>query len=282
LKRTFLEYCLFPLFRYSSKKLGEHIRGKTIVITGASFGIGEQLALELSHQRVHLVLIARSPDKLQEVRLAAEARGSRVTIITADLYREEETDRVLDQLKALPEGIDVFVNNAGKSIMRPLMESLERYHDVTRTNSLNYLAPVKLLLGLMPILIQKKAQIISVSAINVLLVPAPYWSAYQASKTAFDQWFRCNLAEWKAVGISTGRAYFPLVRTRMIEPNPMYKKVPAMPVEQAAKILAKMCYKKSAVYKPWWAVFAECFSFFGRRLFEYASAVHVKRKTGHT
>ncbi len=282
MKKTFLEYLLFPGFHYSHEKLGTHIHGKTIVITGASFGIGEQLALELSHYKVHLVLIARSPDKLQEVRLAAEARGSRVTIITADLYREEETDRVLDELKTLPEGIDVFVNNAGKSIMRSLMDSLERYHDVTRTNSLNYLAPVKLLLGLMPILIQKKAQIISVSAINVLLVPAPYWSAYQASKTAFDQWFRCNLAEWKAVGISAGRAYFPLVRTRMIAPNPLYTHVPAMPAEQAAKILAKMIYKKSAVYKPWWAVFAECVSFFDRRLFESISAAHVKRKAGHS
>lgn len=272
---------LFPWFPYSSKKLGKQVHGKTIVITGASFGIGEQLAIELSHHRVHLVLIARSPDKLQEVKSLVEVNGSTASIIPADLYKEEETDRVLDQLKSLP-GIDVFVNNAGKSIMRPLMHSLERYHDVTRTNSLNYLAPVKLIMGLMPILIKQKAQIISVSAINVLLVPAPYWSVYQASKTAFDQWFRCNIAEWKALGISAGRAYFPLVRTRMIEPNPLYKHVPAMPVEQAAKILAKMCYTRRAVYKPWWTVFAESASFFCRRLFEYVSALHVKRKSGYT
>lgn len=282
MKRTLPEYVLFPSFPYSSEKLGRQVRGKTIVITGASFGIGEQLAIELSHHRVHLVLIARSPDKLQEVKALVEANGSQATIMTADLYREEETDRILQQLKALPDGIDIFVNNAGKSIMRPLMESLERYHDVTRTNSLNYLTPVRLIMGLMPVLIKQRAQIISVSAINVLLVPAPYWSAYQASKTAFDQWFRCNIAEWKAVGISAGRTYFPLVRTRMIEPNPLYKNVPAMPVEHAAKILAKMCYTKRSVYKPWWAVLAESASFFGRRLFEYASALHVKRKTGHT
>ncbi len=282
MKKTFPEYLLFPWFPFSSEKLREQVRGKTIVITGASFGIGEQLALELSHHSVHLVLIARSPDKLQEVRARVEANGSQASIITADLYREEETDRVLHQLKNLPKGIDVFVNNAGKSIMRPLMDSLERYHDVTRTNSLNYLAPVKLIMGLMPILVKQKAQIISVSAINVLLAPAPYWSAYQASKTAFDQWFRCNIAEWKALGIHAGRAYFPLVRTRMIEPNPLYKHVPAMPVEHAARILAKMCYTKRAVYKPWWAVFAESASFFGKRLFEYASALHVKRKAGRT
>lgn len=282
MKRTFPEYILFPPFHYSSEKLGTHIRGKTIVITGASFGIGEQLAIDLSHHRVHLVLIARSPDKLKQVAALVETNGSKATIIPADLYREEETDRVLYELKNLPNGIDIFVNNAGKSIMRPLMDSLDRYHDVTRTNSLNYLAPVKLIMGLMPVLIQKKAQIISVSAINVLLVPAPYWSAYQASKTAFDQWFRCNIAEWKAAGIQAGRAYFPLVRTRMIAPNPLYKHVPAMPVEQAARILAKMCYTKASVYKPWWSVFAESASFFGRRLFEYASALHVKRKTKHT
>ena len=253
------------------------MRGKTIVITGASFGIGEQLALKLSSCRVHLVLIARSLDKLQELKTVVESGGSTATIISADLYREEETERVLAQLKALPGGIDIFVNNAGKSIMRPLMESLERYHDVTRTNSLNYLAPVKLILGLMPVLMKKQAQIINVSAVNVLLAPAPHWAVYQASKTAFDQWFRCNRAEWKLAGISSGSAYFPLVRTRMITPNPMYRNAPAMPLEQAARILAKMCYTRNALYKPWWLIFVQSASFFSRPLFDYAATLYVKR-----
>lgn len=277
MKRTFAEYVLFPSFPYSLKKLEAAVRGKTIVITGASFGIGERLARELSLCKVHLVLIARSLDKLQELKTGVESSGSRATIINADLYREEEAERVLAQLKALPGGIDIFVNNAGKSIMRPLMESFERYHDVTRTNSLNYLAPVKLILGLMPVLMKKQAQIINVSAVNVLLPPAPHWAAYQASKTAFDQWFRCNRAEWKLAGIGSSRAYFPLVRTRMIAPNPMYRNAPAMPVEQAARILAKMCYTRTALYKPWWLVFVQGASFFSRPLFDYAATLYVKR-----
>ncbi|MCP2937878.1 SDR family NAD(P)-dependent oxidoreductase, partial [Salmonella enterica subsp. enterica serovar Typhimurium] len=77
-------------------------------------------------------------------------------------------------------------------------------------------------LGLTPALMQTRGHVINTSALNVLLLPAPYWSAYQASKTAFDQWFRCNQAEWKIIGVTSSRAYFPLVRTRMIVGNPSY------------------------------------------------------------
>lgn len=278
MKRKPVEYLLFPPFHYNREKLGDHIRGKTIVITGASYGIGEQVAKEFSVYNVHLILIARSLEKLEQLKQELESNGSKVTVIAANLYEEAEVDTLLGMLKALPGGIDLFISNAGKSIRRPLMESLDRYHDITRTNSLNFLAPAKLLLGLTALFRQKKTQIINISAMNVLLPPTACWAAYQASKTAFDQWFRCHIPEWYAAGITASRVYFPLVRTRMIAPNVNYRDTPAMTPEHAARIVAKLCYTKATIYKPWWAWFAELGGFLGQRLFEYGSGVYEKRK----
>lgn len=251
---------------------------KTIVITGASYGIGEQLALLLASYQVHLILIARTAEKLETLCETIRSKGSKATCIAADLYRDEEVQRVIDQLTLIPGGIDVFVSNAGKSIQRPFLESLDRYHDVTRTNQLNYLAPVKLILGLMPMLIGYKGKIIHVSAVNVLLLPAPHWAVYQASKVAFDQWFRSCAPEWESVGVRHSRIYLPLVRTRMIAPNPLYRNAPAMDAKQAAKIIASACYTSRRIYKPWWAVFPQLASFFARKPFEYLTTLYVKSK----
>jgi NAD(P)-dependent dehydrogenase (short-subunit alcohol dehydrogenase family) len=57
--------------------------------------------------------------------------------------------------------------------------------------ALNYHAPVRLLLRLVPRLRERRGQIVNVSALNLLMNPMPYWAAYQASKSAFDQWLRC-------------------------------------------------------------------------------------------
>lgn len=280
--KTFTERLLFPDVLISGSRLAEKISRKTIVITGASYGIGEQLALLFSYYNVHLVLIARTEVKLQAVANSVTKNGSQCTIIVADLYQETEVDRVIAELVKFPNGIDIFISNAGKSIMRPLAESLNRYHDFTRTNSLNYLAPVKLLLAITPLLQASNGQIINVSAINVLLLPAPKWAAYQASKTAFDQWFRSNLAEWKLIKINAKTIYLPLVRTKMIAPNALYKNYPALQPHQAALRVAKLLYSSATYSKPWWVIFPQTGSFFGKYIWEKVTFIYLNKCHGNT
>jgi short-subunit dehydrogenase len=266
--RTIQEKLLFPRVTVNRTKLSKEISGKTIVITGASYGIGEELSLLFSEYRVHLILIARTKEKLEAIAQKVTSNGSRCSLIVADLYQEKEVEKVIETLQNIDNGIDIFISNAGKSIMRSLEDSLDRYHDFTRTNSLNYLSPLRLSLALTPLLSSRKGIIINVSAINVLLLPAPKWAAYQASKTAFDQWFRCNLPEWKAMGIRAKTLYLPLVRTRMILPTEKYKNFPAMAPNQAAFRIAKLLYSKNHYDKNWWVVFPQIGSFFGKRLWE--------------
>jgi short-subunit dehydrogenase len=276
---SFMEAMLFPRKIVNYDRLNATLQGKTVLITGASFGIGEALVRLLSNTGAHLILVARTQEKLVTLQQELATCNINITILAADLRQENEVKKLLEVLLKLPDGIDIVVNNAGKSICRSIYASLDRFHDFTRTINLNYLAPVQLLLALIPILTQRKGQIINISATNVLLLPAPYWSAYQASKSAFDQWFRCVLPELNAAGVATSSIYLPLVRTRMIEPTAFYSKMPAMKPTHVAAIIAKSIYTRKKIFKPWWLFFISFPSSFGRRIWERGLIFFLKKRS---
>ena len=279
-KYSLIEHLLFPPKRCDEKKLAATLTGKTVLITGASYGIGESLAFLLSKTGANLILVARTKEKLEAVKnkIAAETATANVRIFPTDLTEDDEVKNLLNDLQNLPNGVDVFISNAGKSIRRPLFESLERFHDYTRTMSLNYFAPVKLTLALVPILQKNRGHIISISAINVLLIPAPFWTAYQSSKTAFDQWFRSAAPELETAGIATTSVYLPLVRTRMIEPTAEYKDAPAMSPDHVARIVCRTIYTRQQTFKPWWLIFGQFASVVFRRPVENFMNSWTKRK----
>ena len=186
-----------------------------------------------------------------------EYSQSQVDVFPADLRNEEEMQRLLHFLHQLPNGLDIVISNAGHSIKRPVYDSLDRYHDYTRTMSINYFAPVQLLLSTIPLLEQKKGQIINVSTINALLYPFPHWAAYQASKAAFDTWLRSAAPELHIRGITVTSLYFPLVRTPMIAPTAAYQHAPAMSALHAARLIGHAIYTRKRVYKPWWSLFGQ-------------------------
>jgi short-subunit dehydrogenase len=252
-----MKLLFFPFLWFSRSRLQKRLAGKTVLITGASYGIGECLAETLADTRAHLLLVARTAAKLMDVKKRVETRGGRADVFPCDLTHVAEVQRLLDELHRLPGGIDVFVNNAGKSIRRSIFGSLDRLHDFTRTMNLNYVGPVQLMLSLIPTLVARQGHVINVSAVNVLLVPAPKWAAYQASKTAFDQWFRSVGPELNARGVRTTSIYLPLVRTRMIEPTEAYRNMPAMRPEEVARLICKAINSRRRTYAPWWLPLAQ-------------------------
>lgn len=114
-----------------------------------------------------------------------------------------------------------------------------------------------MVLALLPDLCIKKGKIINISALNVQLPPVPGWSAYQASKVAFDQWLKSIQPELEEKGIAVHRLYLPLVRTRMIAPTKSYDKVPAMSAQHVAKIIVKKIYTGQKNFQPWWLFFVK-------------------------
>ena len=277
-KYNLLEYLLFLPRRLNIKELKAKLGGKTILITGASYGIGEALSYKLAKANVKLILVARTKEKLLAIKQNIEKDGGEVRIFAIDLRNQRDLDELIDFVVNMDDGIDIFVSNAGISIKRSIYDSLDRYHDFSRTMALNYHAPVRLILALIPILEKKAGQIINISAINVLLPPFPHWAAYQASKVAFDQWFRSVEPELNINNIATGSIYLPLVRTRMISPTANYDKMPAMSANQAAEIISRSIIYENKNYAPWWLVFAQISSFLLNYPIKIITRWYLKRK----
>jgi NAD(P)-dependent dehydrogenase (short-subunit alcohol dehydrogenase family) len=221
-----------------------------VLVTGASFGIGEKVARMVAAAGAKVILVARSGDRLVAVADEIKTSGGAAVACPCDLTDDADVQQFATRV---PEfGPDILVSNAGKSIRRPLFQSLDRYHDVTRTAGVNFLGPVRVVLAAIPCLLERRGQIINISAANVLLPPAPNWAAYQASKTAFDQWLRCAAPELRARGVAVTSLYLPLVRTRMIAPTAAYADVPAMEPEQAARRVLKVMLTRQHQWTPWW------------------------------
>lgn len=251
-RQTLLERFLFPVRQVSKNRLDDSVNAKTVLITGASYGIGALLATILSNYKVTLILVARTAERLEQLKIDFSNKPCTTHIFITDLRDELQISILLQNLSALQLSIDIFINNAGKSIYRGLEASLDRFHDTKRCAATNYTGPVQLLLGILPGMKEKKGHIINVSALNVLLPPAAGWSAYQSSKAAFDQWLRCMEPELRISGVHVSTAYLPLVRTRMSMVNKNKHHQPAMSKVKAVNSILRLIINKKRKCKPWW------------------------------
>ena len=97
-----------------------NFKGKVVLITGASYGLGEQFAYSFAEAGADLILTARSEELLESVGSACRDKGSKVTVATGDVSEEEDVRRVVEQGIAEHGKIDVLINNAGIADMRGL------------------------------------------------------------------------------------------------------------------------------------------------------------------
>jgi short-subunit dehydrogenase len=249
-----------------------------VLITGASYGIGESVAESLAGTGAHLLLVARTVEKLLEVKQRVEAAGGRADVFPCDLSDPDAVRALLEQLLRLPNGIDLVVSNAGRSIRRSVFDSLDRLHDFTRTMTVNYFGPVQLLLGLIPTLVARRGHVINISTGNAVVLPAPRWAAYGASKAAFDYWFRSVGPELNARGVATTSIYLPLVRTRMSAPTEHLNRLPAMRPEQVARLICRSINARRRWYKPWWLWSVELGSVLFRWPCEVVATWYLRRQ----
>lgn len=226
------------------KLFQQKVDGKTIIVTGASSGIGLTVSKYLAQAGAHVLLLARTKEKLDEVKAEIEAEGGKASVFPCDLNDMESIDAVSKEILAAVDHIDILVNNAGRSIRRAVHESVDRFHDFERTMQLNYFGAVRLVLNILPHMMQRKdGQIINISSIGVL-ANATRFSAYVASKAALDAFSRCLSAEVHSHKIAITSIYMPLVRTPMIAPTKIYKYVPTLSPEEAADLIAYAIVKR--------------------------------------
>lgn len=230
---------------------------KNILITGASRGIGKSAALEAAKAGAHVILVARNADDLKVVQDEIETSGGRATAIATDLSSQDEIDRLITTVETEFGGLDALIHNAARSIRRPIAESRDRHHDYERTMRLNYFAPVRLTLGLLPGLVEREGSVVMVLTLGVLM-PGPFFGAYLPSKAALDIFGDVLAAEYAHTNLHVGSVYLPLVKTAMMAPTKEYQnRVDLMTPEKAAHmILDSVAFRKRRVMLPVGRVFS--------------------------
>jgi NAD(P)-dependent dehydrogenase (short-subunit alcohol dehydrogenase family) len=215
------------------------VNGKTVIITGASSGIGLAAAHKIAAAGGIPLLVARSEDKLLEAKTEIERNGGTAYAYTADLSDYDSIDALAEKVFAEHASIDILVNNAGRSIRRSVEASYDRFHDYERTVKLNYLGTIKLILGVLPHMREKKAgHIVNVSSIGVQTNP-PRFSAYVASKAALDAFTRVVSSETIGDNVTFTTIHMPLVRTPMIAPTKIYDSFPTISPDEAADLICE-------------------------------------------
>jgi NAD(P)-dependent dehydrogenase (short-subunit alcohol dehydrogenase family) len=224
---------------FKDRSLSSAVRGKVVLITGASSGIGKAAAVKVADAGATVLLVARSIEKLEETKGEIEAAGGVAHIHRCDLSDMEDVERMAEEVLAYHGQVDILVNNAGRSIRRSVGLSYDRFHDYERTIQLNYLGAVRLILELLPSMrARKSGHIINISSIGTQTNP-PRFSAYVASKAALDAFGRVIASEVFDDGVRITTIHMPLVRTPMIAPTRMYDVFPAITPEEAAEMIAK-------------------------------------------
>lgn len=234
-------------------KLRAAVCGKTVMVTGASYGIGEATARRLAAAGATVLVVARSAERLDDLAASINAGGGKAVAYPTDLTDEAAVSALTKQVTEDYGALDIVVSNAGKSLRRSLHHQYDRPHDFQRTIDINYLGPIWLLLGLLPAMRENGAgHIVNVSSVAARVVPGPQWGAYQASKGAFDRWLRSVAPELHVDGVDVTSVYFALVRTRMIAPTPILGRLPGLSPDEAADAIAKTIIERPRSNEPPW------------------------------
>jgi NAD(P)-dependent dehydrogenase (short-subunit alcohol dehydrogenase family) len=224
---------------YKDRSFEHFINGRTVVITGASSGIGRATALKVAAAGGVPLLVARGMEKLEALRDEIEAAGGAAYVYSADLSDMEAIDDVVARMLADHPAIDMLVNNAGRSIRRSIELSEDRFHDFERTVQLNYFGAIRMIMALLPHWRERRAgHVVNVSSIGVQTNP-PRFSAYVASKAALDSWTRVVSSEVVGHGITFTTIHMPLVRTPMIAPTKLYDHFPTISPDEAADLICE-------------------------------------------
>ena len=259
-------------------KLRATVSGKTVLVTGASYGIGEATARSVAAAGATVLAVARSEERLSDLTASINAGGGRAVAYPTDLTDESAVSTLTKQITEEHGPLDLVVSNAGKSLRRSLHDQYDRPHDFQRTIDINYLGPVRLLLGLLPAMRRNgSGHIVNVSSVAVRVAPGPQWGAYQASKGAFDKWLRSVAPELHTDGVDVTTVYFALVRTRMIAPTPLLGSLPGLSPDEAADAIAKAIIERPRTIAPPWVLPAEVASVLLAGPADYAARLWHRR-----
>ena len=176
-----------------------HLPNSRALITGASSGIGQALAIELAEQGVRVLLVARREDRLRQLVREIESRGHRALFVTGDITDATIRHRALEAAKVELGGLDILVNNAGISAHGRFLEA--RPERLRQIMEVNFFAAADMIRDAAPLLSQGTQPIV----VNVGSIlgkrGVPHNSEYCASKFALHGFSESLRAEFASLGI---------------------------------------------------------------------------------
>jgi NAD(P)-dependent dehydrogenase (short-subunit alcohol dehydrogenase family) len=244
---------------YIDRSLSSRVKGKVVLITGGSSGIGLASAHKVAAAGAKTIICARGAEDLAKAKAEIEAAnpGAEVYTYVVDLADLAGADELVKRVLAEHGGVDVLVNNAGRSIRRSIELSYDRFHDFERTMQLNYFGSLRLIMGFLPSMSERRrGHIVNISSIGVLS-NAPRFSAYVASKAALDAFSRCAASEFADKNISFTIINMPLVKTPMIGPTKIYDNVPVLTPDDAADMVVRAIIERPQRIATRLGIFAE-------------------------
>lgn len=206
--------------------------GKSVIVTGATSGIGRACALAFANAGAQVVCVGRSEPALQRVADEIRKAGSTVLTVKADLSVDTEADEVIEKTVESFGGIDILVNAAGHISSGTIETTSEKAWDDMM--NINVRAAFRLMQKAMPSLVERKGNIVNVSSVTGLRA-FPGVLAYSVSKAAIDQLTRCAALEVAAKGVRVNAVNPGVVVTEIHKRGGMDKEAYAAFLEHSKK-----------------------------------------------
>jgi short-subunit dehydrogenase len=194
-------------------------RDKIAVVTGASSGIGAELARQLARRGARVALVARRRERLEQLAKEIEAGGGRASLHVCDVASRAEVEAAAREVIAAHGGVDLLVNAAG--YVSHVLFKDQDLDDIERMTRTNYLGSVYWIKAVLPSMRERRAGwIVNISSFAGLL-PQPDEAAYSASKCAVTGLSEAIALEFAPLGIHVLAVHPALVRTEMFTPEVM-------------------------------------------------------------
>ena len=176
------------------------LEGKKAIVTGASRGIGREIALEFARQGADVALLARNEELLNSAAQTVRELGRTAVVEAVDVTDEEAISAAIARVIEALGGVDIVVNNAGgNSVSAPLVGM--RFSGWQKTQRLNVESTVHVLQAVGPTLLEQKSGSVINLASVAGIVGSPLMSHYGAAKAAVISLSRSLAVEWAWAGV---------------------------------------------------------------------------------
>jgi short-subunit dehydrogenase len=220
---------------------GGEMKNNVVIITGASKGIGAELARQMAAQGALLALAARDRPALEKVAAECVALGARAEVIVTDVAIEEDCRRMVERTNAAFGRIDTLVNNAGAT-MWARFEDIGDMSILARLMQVNYMGAVYCTHHALPHLRQSRGRIVGIASLTAL-TGVPTRSGYAAAKHAMRGFFDSVRIELADSGVTVTMIYPGFVSTGIREnaTGPDGKPIEVSPVKEGEVMSVEEC-----------------------------------------